>query len=175
MPIRGVSKPETLTPTVSAKEQVQARSKERWPRPQRPRDEQRHSSIKIADQVEVNIDPTESVSGLHSLTNNSHPREPTVREPTGHHPAPNKQEPERRPASQQSEYECTYLLKAPCISAEETDVATFRNSILICPLMILVLRIDAQIRPEWTTPLAPFRIADNLYYMWVCCDLLRTW
>jgi metallo-beta-lactamase class B len=31
--------------------------------------------------------------------------------------------------------------------------------------MILVLRIDAQIRPEWTTPLPPFRIADNLYYV----------
>lgn len=31
--------------------------------------------------------------------------------------------------------------------------------------MIVVLRLDAQIRPAWTTPLAPFRIADNLYYV----------
>jgi metallo-beta-lactamase class B len=42
---------------------------------------------------------------------------------------------------------------------------TLRNFSLICLLLILVLRIDAQIRPEWTTPLPPFRIADNLYYV----------
>jgi metallo-beta-lactamase class B len=28
-----------------------------------------------------------------------------------------------------------------------------------------VFRLEAQIRPSWTTPLPPFRIADNLYYV----------
>ncbi|HEY0308646.1 MAG TPA: subclass B3 metallo-beta-lactamase [Acidobacteriaceae bacterium] len=28
-----------------------------------------------------------------------------------------------------------------------------------------MLRMDAQIQPKWTAPLAPFRIADNLYYV----------
>ena len=31
--------------------------------------------------------------------------------------------------------------------------------------MIFMLRTDAQIKPKWTTPLPPFRIADNLYYV----------
>lgn len=36
---------------------------------------------------------------------------------------------------------------------------------LICLLTNFVPRIDAQIRPQWTAPLAPFQIADNLYYV----------
>jgi metallo-beta-lactamase class B len=35
----------------------------------------------------------------------------------------------------------------------------------MCLLMIFVLRLDSKIMPSWTTPLAPFRIADNLYYV----------
>ncbi len=31
--------------------------------------------------------------------------------------------------------------------------------------MIFVLRLDAQIKPAWTTPIPPFRIADNLSYV----------
>lgn len=31
--------------------------------------------------------------------------------------------------------------------------------------MIFVLRLGGQIKPIWTAPLAPFRIADNLYYV----------
>ena len=31
--------------------------------------------------------------------------------------------------------------------------------------MSLAGRLHAQVNPEWTTPIAPFRIADNLYYV----------
>jgi metallo-beta-lactamase class B len=32
-------------------------------------------------------------------------------------------------------------------------------------LLLLAPRLNAQINPDWTTPIAPFRIADNLYYV----------
>lgn len=32
-------------------------------------------------------------------------------------------------------------------------------------MLLLVGTLDAQVQPEWTTPLAPFQIADNLYYV----------
>ena len=32
-------------------------------------------------------------------------------------------------------------------------------------LLILAPRLNAQINPDWTTPIAPFRIAGNLYYV----------
>ena len=35
----------------------------------------------------------------------------------------------------------------------------------MCLLMTFLLRIDAQTKPIWTTPLPPFRIADNFYYV----------
>ncbi|SNT40074.1 metallo-beta-lactamase class B [Granulicella rosea] len=36
---------------------------------------------------------------------------------------------------------------------------------LLCLIFFAVLRLDAEVKPAWTTPLAPFRIADNLYYV----------
>lgn len=43
---------------------------------------------------------------------------------------------------------------------------TFTRSLwLIALLTSLVLCADAESHPEWTTPLAPFQIADNLYYV----------
>jgi len=44
-------------------------------------------------------------------------------------------------------------------------IPTLRNAGLTCLFMILMLRMDAQIKPKWTTPLPPFRIADNLFYV----------
>jgi metallo-beta-lactamase class B len=32
-------------------------------------------------------------------------------------------------------------------------------------LLLLAPRLNAQINPDWTTPIAPFRIADKLYYV----------
>jgi metallo-beta-lactamase class B len=32
-------------------------------------------------------------------------------------------------------------------------------------LLLLAQRLDAQVNPDWTTPIAPFRIAGNLYYV----------
>jgi metallo-beta-lactamase class B len=32
-------------------------------------------------------------------------------------------------------------------------------------VLFVTLHAAAQIKPEWTTPLAPFKIADNLYYV----------
>src|ERR1700728_55192 len=40
-----------------------------------------------------------------------------------------------------------------------------RTLALLFLLTNSVPRIDAQIRPLWTAPLSPFRIADNLYYV----------
>jgi metallo-beta-lactamase class B len=48
---------------------------------------------------------------------------------------------------------------------------TFRSSILWAPLAALLLTPPVRAQsygpehPEWTTPIAPFRIADNLYYV----------
>src|SRR5271163_1688187 len=36
---------------------------------------------------------------------------------------------------------------------------------ILLGLMSLAGRLHAQVNPEWTTPIAPFRIADNLYYV----------
>ena len=36
---------------------------------------------------------------------------------------------------------------------------------LVFGLLLLVVRVGAANPPEWTTPIAPFRIADNLYYV----------
>ena len=40
-----------------------------------------------------------------------------------------------------------------------------RLAAVVCLLTLLGLPLDAQIRPKWTAPLAPFQIADNLYYV----------
>src|SRR5271156_1311948 len=42
------------------------------------------------------------------------------------------------------------------------------RTILSCLLLLLFCRpelIFAQVSPSWTTPIVPFRIADNLYYV----------
>ena len=42
------------------------------------------------------------------------------------------------------------------------------RAILSCLLLLVVCSpklILAQVRPSWTTPIVPFRIADNLYYV----------
>src|SRR5271163_517195 len=36
---------------------------------------------------------------------------------------------------------------------------------ILLGLMSLAGRLHAQVNPEWTTPIAPFKIADNLYYV----------
>lgn len=45
------------------------------------------------------------------------------------------------------------------------NFSKFRNAALACLLMTVPVALRAQIRPEWTAPMAPFRIADNLYYV----------
>lgn len=40
-----------------------------------------------------------------------------------------------------------------------------RRVALLCVLLLAGVRLGAQIKPKWTAPLAPFRIADNLYYV----------
>ena len=32
-------------------------------------------------------------------------------------------------------------------------------------LVLLAPRLHAQVNPDWTTPIAPFRVAGNLYYV----------
>jgi metallo-beta-lactamase class B len=40
-----------------------------------------------------------------------------------------------------------------------------KTLILACLLLLPLTPLRAQVRPEWTAPFAPFRIADNLYYV----------
>jgi metallo-beta-lactamase class B len=40
-----------------------------------------------------------------------------------------------------------------------------RPRLLLLALALLIAPLDAQIDPNWTTPIAPFKIADNLYYV----------
>jgi metallo-beta-lactamase class B len=39
------------------------------------------------------------------------------------------------------------------------------NWMILGILLLLAQRLDAQVNPDWTTPIAPFRIAGNLYYV----------
>ena len=43
--------------------------------------------------------------------------------------------------------------------------STLRLPILCCAYLLLGARPCAAVNPDWITPLAPFRIADNLYYV----------
>jgi metallo-beta-lactamase class B len=40
-----------------------------------------------------------------------------------------------------------------------------RRLVYLALLLLLAIRIHAQDNPDWTTPIAPFQIADNLYYV----------
>jgi metallo-beta-lactamase class B len=44
-------------------------------------------------------------------------------------------------------------------------IRNLRSAALLCMLLIVALSLHADISPTWTTPLPPFRIADNLYYV----------
>jgi metallo-beta-lactamase class B len=39
------------------------------------------------------------------------------------------------------------------------------NWMILGALLLLAPRLNAQVNPDWTTPIAPFRIAGNLYYV----------
>jgi metallo-beta-lactamase class B len=39
------------------------------------------------------------------------------------------------------------------------------NWMILGVLLLLAPRLNAQVNPDWTTPIAPFRIAGNLYYV----------
>jgi metallo-beta-lactamase class B len=39
------------------------------------------------------------------------------------------------------------------------------NWLILGALLLLAPRLNAQVNPDWTTPIAPFRIAGNLYYV----------
>jgi metallo-beta-lactamase class B len=42
---------------------------------------------------------------------------------------------------------------------------TFRHCLALFVVLLTAATSRAQIKPEWTTPLPPFQIADNLYYV----------
>jgi metallo-beta-lactamase class B len=39
------------------------------------------------------------------------------------------------------------------------------NGLILGVLLLLAPRLNAQVNPDWTTPITPFRIAGNLYYV----------
>ncbi len=43
--------------------------------------------------------------------------------------------------------------------------ADLRQAMMLASLVLIAPTLQAQQNPDWTTPIAPFRIADNLYYV----------